>query len=401
MIPSPFPVRGRRSRAFTLVELMVSITILSMMLLLVFQMLDQTQKTWSRAKGMVSTFKEAREGFDHINRTSAQATLKSFFDTVKKKGSTPTEFERQSDLHFVCGPVDEVLGSGSPHPRTGHCVFFNAPLGYNTLDDGARNEADGGHDGLLTLLNGWGYFVEYGTDKAERPPFLNAMPNAPKEKYRFRLMEFRQPAEALTIYRYRQNDPNKRSNKDFTAWILDNKFGINAASNYTPTKDAIRTTRVAANNIISLIISPRLSENEMQAMADRSKENGGAGLRFTKATDIAPNYLYDSREYKYAKSASSDRVAYSKNQIPPMLQITMIGIDEVDAERYAARDPNAAEDRPPDYAPDKNYFKKVGDYKTDLKKVTDALDAAQIRYRVFTTNVRMRNSNFNETRGAE
>ena len=201
----------RRSAAFSLIELMVSVAVLSILLVIVFQMLDQMQKTWKRTRQTVTEFKDSRTGFDELGRRLGQATMNAYFgyNYVKKpiQGISTrygAEIVRQSELHFVAGPAEEVLFKGSKSKAAGgmpgHAVFFQAPFGFcydrNKLDSSRLQ-----YEQLNSLLNAWGYFVQFNTDELDRPDFLNQLRNAPKVRPRYRLMEFRQPTEYLQIYK--------------------------------------------------------------------------------------------------------------------------------------------------------------------------------------------------------
>lgn len=375
--------------AFSLIELMVSVAVLSLLMVLVFQMLDETQKTWSRAKGMVSSFKDARDGFEAMNRNVSQATLNTYigYDMGGTNANIPKRFARKSELHFVCGPASELLESSEGRTRLTHAIFFQAPLGYQTFETKSRASTRKDVYGELdSLLNGWGYYVEYSSDRVDRPPFLSSLNPPVAERYRFRLMEFRQPAEATTIYQYKLEDIRPSQDEKVWEWFRSRKFGIEHPANSDPQGGAgeIRTVRPLADNIIALIISPRLAENDVAASEDNT-----TSLRFRNPTDIAPDFIYDSRRFH---SENDDRAIYSRHQVPPVLRVTMIAIDEVDAVRYAAQNPGNSV---PKYAPvEKDWFADVRNYGKDLEKLSESLTAVGIRFRVFTSNIRMREGNF-------
>jgi uncharacterized protein (TIGR02599 family) len=381
--------RRTADAAFSLIELMVSVAVLSLLMVLVFQMLDETQKTWSRAKGMISSFKDARDGFEAMNRNVSQSTLNTYigYDTVGTTSSVPKKFARKSELHFVCGPASELLESKEGRTRLTHTVFFQAPLGYQTIETRSTQSVRKDPFGELdSLLNGWGYFVEYGSDEADRPQFLSTLSPPVPTRSRFRLMEFRQPAEATTIYQYKLEENRPTQDEKIWEWFRSRKFGVDHPPNYDPqgAPGAIRTTRALADNIIALIISPRLAENDISSSSENTSD-----FRFREATDISPDYIYDSRRFH---SKTDDRATYSRHQVPPVLRVTMVAIDEVDAYRYSAQNPG---DAVPKYAPtETDWFKEVKNYGKDLQKLTESLNAVGIRHRVFTSNIRMREGNF-------
>jgi len=386
--PSP-ALRPARMDGFSLIELMVSVAVLSLLMVLVFQMLDETQKTWSRAKGMISSFKDARDGFEAMNRNVSQATLNTYigYDTASSTSAIPKKFARKSELHFVCGPSSELLESSEGRTRLTHCIFFQAPLGYQTIESRTRSSNRKDQYGELdSLLNGWGYYVEYSSDRVDRPQFLSTLSPPVPERSRFRLMEFRQPAEATTIYQYKLEENRPTQEEKVWEWFRSRKYGIEHPANNDPLGAAgdVRTTRPLADNIIALIISPRLAENDIAESQDNTSD-----FKFRDPTDIAPDYIYDSRRFH---SKTDDRAKYSRHQVPPILRVTMVAIDEVDATRYAAQNPGNAV---PKYAPTENdWFSDVRNYGKDLQKLTESLTAVNIRHRVFTSNIRMREGNF-------
>src|SRR5688572_21253474 len=99
-----------RHRGFSLIELMVSTAVLSMLLIMIFQMLKGMQVTWKKTRQDVGEFKDARLGFEEISRRVSQASLNTYFSyryemqTVKGiQLRMGREIIPQSELHFVCG----------------------------------------------------------------------------------------------------------------------------------------------------------------------------------------------------------------------------------------------------------------------------------------------------------
>src|SRR6478735_840150 len=135
--------------AFTLIELLLSMTILTILMLIVTQVIGVVQKTWVRANSRASEFREARGAFDTLARNLSQATLNTYWQSVdplgnatktyQKVGSSPNAvlanaYVRQSELQFICGPTSHILGgNANPSDNPGHAVFFQAPLGVTRL----------------------------------------------------------------------------------------------------------------------------------------------------------------------------------------------------------------------------------------------------------------------------
>lgn len=136
----------------------------------------------------------------------------------------------------------------------------------------SRHAAYGGMEGLL---NAGGYFVSYGEDQIPPLPGL-------ARKRRYRLMQWTQDTTELSVY----ETPGGRS------WIDP------AESEALP----------IADNIIALIIWPK-----------KPDQDAAAG---------APSYAYDSR-----LNGTASPQPDTANQLPPVVQVTMVGIDEKSAAR--------------------------------------------------------------------
>jgi len=130
-----------------------------------------------------------------------------------------------------------------------------------------------------------------------------------------------------------------------------------------------RPARVLADNIIAFIVLPKLTSREDAT-----------------GTALAPNYSYDTTAVGQGSVSKSYN---SKNQLPPVVQISMVAIDETSALRMTAADNSALQ------AKLSTLFTDASKYQSDL--VIDSADASQsleeylasknIAYRVFTTNV--------------
>ena len=151
--PTPSRTTARRA-AFTLVEMLVSVTFLVILMMLVTQLVGIVQRGWVRTSSKVSQFREARLAFDLISRNLSQATLNTYsemrYDSIGKDQTqqdikSARSYFRQSELQFVSGPTTQLLtpGGGSGlYP--GHAVFFQAPLGVTELTQQAPSSGSGG-----------------------------------------------------------------------------------------------------------------------------------------------------------------------------------------------------------------------------------------------------------------
>lgn len=355
-------MRAPRPAAFTLVELMLSTAVLSLLILMLVGITNQTGNTWRYANGKVEQFRGARDGFESLTRRLSQATLNTYYDYFNAAGEArtpanaatfvPKNYGRQSELRFICGAMDRenfyggarvpALALDPTRSRPTHGIFFHAPLGL--VEETEK------HGGLQSLLNSWGYYVEFANDRRERPPFLRDATNIAPLRWRYRLMEFMQPSEQMMTY----TKPEK--------WF---EPMVNA-----PDSTACRNL---ADNIVALVIQPALAAEDERKLTPRPKVEG---------TALAPTYFYDSTQ-KNTNAALNPR-----HQLPPFVRVTLVAIDESSALRlsngeampdfgltdlFATDQPGAAER-----------------YNGDLKTLEDKLSTLRCSYRVFTTNVAIR-----------
>jgi uncharacterized protein (TIGR02599 family) len=371
----------RHSGGFTLVEVLVSAGIVVVLMIVLLGMTDQTQRLVKATSSKVEQFQEARVAFEAMTRRLSQATLNSFWDYQYDQNGNPNGYTRKSELRFHSGPMRTLNSAGGPlnSPQPGHGVFFQAPLGMvsDTANLGAMDH----------LMNTWGYFLEIGSDADKFPTFLSNVVNPRK---RYRLMELMEPAEKLSVYK-NQNDINNR------LW-----FSQSISSNSTTSP---RPVRVLAENVVALIILPRLS------LADEKRINSDP----TKPPVLAPGYNYDSTLTPPASQNPSSpptltqTLLNSKNQLPPVVQVIMVAIDEPSARRLedlygpnGTNDPYLGIGTNPDPLYKESLFtdpSKLNDSSTgtagDLTKLTLMLSSSKtpnIRasYRVFSSNVNIK-----------
>ena len=368
--PEDFRRGPQRARGFTLVELLVSTAILALIVLLVARTVSETGTIVRRTAGKVEQFQSARAGFERIVARLSQATLNTFYDYDDP--IAPRRYLRQSELRFLCGSADKVLPQNDA-ARVSHCVFFCAPLGYS---DAAATR------GLDKLLNVTGYYVEYGDDRDARPTFLaQTLP----PRYRFRLKEYTQPTNVLNLYRYTSGlTAGKLRNESYNGlgWFRDS---FSTASN-------IPTSRTVAENIVALILVPRLPKAEEASL-------GGSG----DLSPLAPRFAYNSRSTRPQSTddpsnaeqpdsgTSTNSSLNPSSQLPPLIQVTMVAIDEASTLRLGFKRGDS------DYFDLSKRFRDTRQLTKDLSSLdpsdhslTALLIEKGIRYRIFTTTVSIR-----------
>ena len=351
------PLDQQASGGFTLVELLVATAITSLLVVLLVAVINQTNATWHYTTGRIEQFREARDAFESMTRKLGQATLNTYLDYVDTSGNArspsaatafvPARYARQSELRFLSGNGVAGTASTTP-PRPTHSVFFVAPLGFVSRGAATQNQV-----GLETLLNTWGYYVEFNRDDPNaRPSFVTDQIQPPR--YRFRLMELMQSSEQMSIYKYTANHSGQYPNYVGHEWFTD-------ALNSTPVP-----VHVLAGNVVALVLWPKLAPSDERALISQGTLSGPLG------TNLAPDYGYDSTTAK----ATAD--INPKCQLPPTLQVTMVAVDEVSYNRFQHGTTM------PDLGLN-NLFKDSTKYDADLKTFLATLLSNKLDARVFTT----------------
>jgi uncharacterized protein (TIGR02599 family) len=358
--PHITPLHGKRC-AFTLVELLLSMTVLAVLMLVITQVIGMMQKSWSQSNTRISQFREARIAFDLLTRNLTQATLNTYWETdqggLAASGvvrNIPTRYIRKSELQFICGKAVDLVVGASSKTQTDlpyHSVFFQAPLGVTQSPN---------YDSLTSLLCGRGYFVQYGDDAAFRPGFVT------QQRLRYRLMEYSPNTEQNFIYNIYKNAPgNPVALRD---WFKD----AGAAESRTVTSGATRGfTRPIAENIVMLIIAPRVSKQQ-------------AGTNSVHS--IAPAFQYDSAALPTGSSQGTQHL------LPPMLDILMIAIDEASAFLMTPSVMTELQAKAPFTDASKFDLGSVNIEGTDIAQAEALLVDKKINYRVFSATIELRGS---------
>ena len=324
------------ARGFTLVELLVSMALLALVSAILFSLLSESQSIWLRSGKRIEAYREARVAFESISRDLGQAALHPYWDY--DSANNPKDYVRRSELRFVSGP--ELLGTSASEPLRGitHSVFFQAPLGHTSRPD---------YQGLETMFNSCGYFIEFGDDAGYRPDFL-ASKIEPRR--RFRLMQWVQPAEQWDLFASTSGNPGY-SGRD---WFSKHVTGATATN-----------IHVLAENVIALVLLPRLP-----------------GTEDPDGTALAPDYTYDSAPSAWPPP---DPQPETENRLPPFVQVTLVTLDEGSAARL-----DEIEADPVGYLGISSLFKDARDFEDDLQTLKDKLQENRLEYRVFQSAVQLK-----------
>ena len=328
-----------RDRAFTLIEVLVSMVVLAIIVGIIFSMISQTGSLWKNTSAKMESYKNARAAFDAMTRTISQATLNTYYDYQDSTGTwssvsgkPPSTYARRSDLEFTCGQGSTLIGStyingASTYTPVTHSLFFQAPLGWSNA-----------YATQQRLLNACGFYVAYGPDPTV-PPYLSGL----SPHYKYRLMQFIQPSENLAVYEY----------PTATTWFTQPiSTTYDHASNF-----------VLAENVIALVIWPK---------------SAGDSATTTPLT-AGSTYSYDSRT-----------TGISYNQLPPVVDVTMVSIDEASAIRLGnpSTPPNSTVGLTSTIFTTATYpTSGQSQLQIDLATMESTLSNAHLNYHVFQTEV--------------
>lgn len=324
-LPSP-PGRVRlAAKGFTLIEALIACTILGLILAVMLSMVNQTAGIWRSANSRMEAFQGARRAFDTLTSLLSQATLNPYWGYDNE--NAPTRYVRKSELHFVVAPSGGDLPGT---PGSGQGVFFQAPAG---------KAKDPAHEKLTGLLNLCGFYVAYGSDAAWLP---GAPINAPARD-RHRLM--------LWLANTDDSD-NSAAPKPV---IFRSKDDISSDTNWIAPGDS--DTYPLADNIIALVIWPR--------------DEGG----------VLNSYTYNSRT---GLAATPQPV--TANQLPPILEVAMVAIDEPSAVRLG----DQLEGTIATCLSGLFTANPAGNFANDLTELETRLAANGITHRVFSSAIPLR-----------
>jgi uncharacterized protein (TIGR02599 family) len=349
--------------------MLLSTTIVTVLMLVCTKALDQTQKTWLSSRSKVEQFREARLAFELVTRSLSQATLNTYWDYYYQETASnappadapapPRSYIRHSELQFQSGFGAQLLGAPSSAAlNPGHALFFQAPLGLSHENPGLGN-----------LLNARGYYVEFSSDEDNRPAFV--IERGLPINWRYRLMEYRPPAES-TVNASQPHQGNTIYVKP-TEWFR---------------QDITTASRVVADNIILLLVSPRIS--------DEAATTTGRHPAW-----IAPYYSYNSLDSDNSTpevdpvkiNALGKAEQGTQHQLPPLVDITMVALDEPSARDWIEKRPSSTADFLTEAgAP----FTTASQYHTDLESLKTWLTTQRLNFRVFTSTVALRNARWDQ-----
>lgn len=340
MNPQPTFRRKRSARAlsrlaaFTLVELMAAIGVLAILLTILAGLTSSVSRTVRQATSEVTALATARAAND-LSQKISLATLNTYYgyDNYKTpSAAAPTRYIRLSDLQFLIQP-------NVRNPGCGQEIYFVSPLSFSTQQP---------LSGLQNLMNACGYFVQYNNNDTFRPTPTD------QARWRYRLMQGLERTENLQLFK---NPPSR--------WVGTTPGGgLEWLQTICNDPAAVRTNvSPIADNVIALIMIPQ----------------------DPTGTTLTTNYTYDSAP----GTTIANPQAVTENQLPPMIELTVITISEASAVKLdtnSATEPAAIKDAL------NGRFVNTAAYTTDIEAVSEALAAKGVAFRIFKTVVPMRES---------
>jgi uncharacterized protein (TIGR02599 family) len=140
---------------FSILELLLSISLLAVLMLIIGQILSNSTRAWERGRSKITRFQQARQAFETVQQRLASATLAPYLDYEYNSSapSIPVSYGRRSDLVFRSGEARSLIGQSGSGQLSGHALIFTTAAG---LDQGPSRER------FRSLLNLCGFYVSHG-----------------------------------------------------------------------------------------------------------------------------------------------------------------------------------------------------------------------------------------------
>ena len=197
------------------------------------------------------------------------------------------------------------------------------------------------------MFNSCGFFIEYGSDVDYRPGFFG---DKVDERTRFRLMQWVLPAESWDLYNWTSGDPGFKE----STWYTEHTSG-----------DRTRNIHVLAENVIALVLTPRLS-----------------GTEDPTGTALAPDFVYNSAPAAWPPAKPQPDM---ENQLPPIIQATLVSLDEASAARL-----EGLSDDPVEFLGLNELFQAAAEFDQDMEKLKETLQDNRLQYRVFQSAIQLK-----------
>ncbi|MBL9114812.1 MAG: prepilin-type N-terminal cleavage/methylation domain-containing protein [Verrucomicrobiaceae bacterium] len=333
-----------RHAGFSLVEVLVSMVILSMILLVITSVIGQTQRTWKTATATLSQFREARVAFETVAREMRQATMKSYYDYEGYGayiGAPPQRIVKKAEGGLVVDSARVIVTGGSAAELPGSAVIFQVPAGAASAQDPSWLP-------LQFALCKRAYFVQYSDDSRYLPSGLvSRLPL----RYRYRLVEYSPPTDFNDIY-----DTSGSPNGPAWTSVLRGQA------------ESDGHLRIVADNIVALIVA--VSPRQAAVGADRQ----------SLAQARNPFLLYKFSTF-VDNIVNGRQVASS---MPAMARLVMVAVDEESAVRMTL----GGGSNPPDILGRSGAtFTNPQSVQEDVETLRAYMLQQRYNFRIFSSNV--------------
>jgi uncharacterized protein (TIGR02599 family) len=384
---------GRSRNGFTLVEMLTAMTVLLLILGIIAAATNSASTTMKRSQADIGAFAAARTAFENMSQKLSQATLNTYWDyynaaglsrgafasadakngTTTTGGFVPATYGRTSDLHFWVRRNTQQYSCGQE-------VYFQTPVAYSSTSY---------YQDTQGLLNAGGFYVEYCPDSYRPNPIANAAP----VKWRYRLMQGLEPTENFSVFSNVSAVLATEVQPTATSWtwinnVMNENTGGGGAGAGTISTNAVPI----ADNVIALIVWPRLPI--------RIDPNGNT---------ITTDYTWNSKNDMNKLPTSTTLQKPYDEQLPPIVGLTAVVIDEASASRIATNTSSETVLAGPSGAfavaktnsgtPGTTIFSDVtnpNQLNLDLNALSTELAKRHINYRILSTYVVMRESKWSQ-----
>jgi uncharacterized protein (TIGR02599 family) len=144
------------SKGASLLELLVSMAVVSVLMVLMVQVLSGALRVWTLGRAKMERYRAGREGMVVLEDRLSHVSMAQRWEYEYEPGAPaiPKAYVAASELRFVCGPAELWLDSQAGRRLTGHTVMY------------ARSGREAGGSEKGGQMRSGAFFVAYG----EEPP---------------------------------------------------------------------------------------------------------------------------------------------------------------------------------------------------------------------------------------
>jgi uncharacterized protein (TIGR02599 family) len=233
---------------------------------------------------------------------------------------------------------------------------------------------------LTSTMCSWGYFVSLDEEHVGMPKFLAQDKDVRRfRRKRFRLMEFRQPADELSLYR--TDDQGRAQITGQQPPMLYNWFSEPLG------KSSQRPVAVVAENIIAVFFHP-FDPARGQPISAGIPED-------IQPFQITRQGLYDTRRALWdnapAGTGDPDYIYASLHHLPPGIRMTVVATSEDSWLRLLAREGEGLVNSAAEGLRSmiNGRFHDAATFTNDLSSLEARLNEMRLDYRIFTTDIRL------------